>query len=231
MKTLKKRQAQYQIILIKNNECVEVKSSYTYLDSALLKFNSLLEESKKVTFPIQYYNEEKIEGVKFYLAIIKRKTDLDGETSLLKNDYGEYVEHIISDNDEWIMYQKEPFYIEESFWVYGFHPRYYRKDFNFIFNNIVKKYAHDKYDFLNVFLYKNKVLFESTFHTDMVICKNQNDAVRLYALLDDFCQEHKMKYIMFSGAHNKSRKEISNTIEKIIKLTGWSRKKVRRNTT
>lgn len=220
----------YQIIILRNNERIKTISSHTSLKNTLSKFNKIVTENKKVVFPIQHLNIENIEDVKYHIAIIKKKS-YDTENVKLKNDYGQYVDHIVEDNDEWILYEKNDYYFEESFWVYGYHPRFFRKDFMFIYDNLLKFYAKNKYTFLNVYYYRNKVLFETSDKLNMVICKNKDDAVRMYCLLDDYAKKDKLKYVMFSGNGGRNRKLSENTINKIIKLTNWKKRKVIRYTT
>ena len=191
----------------------------------------MIKDSKGVIFPVQYLNVEKIEEVKYYIGFLKRNEDEDKKPTKLKNEYGQYVDHIIIDNNDWIMIEKEEYNFEETFWVYGYNPHFYRKDFLFIFKELVLKYSTNKYEFIIIHFYKNKVLMETFSHMDMVICKNCEDAIRLYCLLDEYCKNYNVKQIMFSG--NDARNRISSTraIDKIEKLTHWKRKKIQRNTT
>lgn len=224
--------ARYQLIILKNNECIKTISSHFSFGRAKLKFGNMMEENKKIIFPVQYLNVGKIEEVKYYLAIIQRKEDGSSTNSTkLKNEYGMYVDHIIVDNDEWLMMEKEEYNFEETFWVYGYNPFFYRKTFIFIFNNLVLKYASNKYEFLNIHFYKNKLIIESFSHTDMVLCKNREDAIRLYCLLDEYCKSFKMKNMMFSGDDCRNRISSVRVIDKIENLTHWTRKKIQRNTT
>jgi len=224
-------QAKYQIILLKNNECVKVISSHSNFSRVKDKFENMLDENKKIIFPIQYLNEEKIVPVKYYLAIIKRKEREDEETPKLKNEYGQYVNHIIVDNEDWLMFDKEEYNFEESFWVYGYNPYFYRKTFLFIYNELIKKYASNKYEFMRITYYKNKVLFDTYSHLDMVLCKNKDDAYRMYCLLDDFCKNDKLKRVLFDGDSGRNKNSATYTINKIAELTHWKRKKILRHTT
>lgn len=221
--------ALYQLILLKNNECVKVYSSHSNKKNVIIKYNKMLFDNKSVVFPIQNLNYEKIESVKYYLAIITREHI--GTTPKLKNEYGEYVDHVIVDNDEWVMMMKDDYNFEESFWVYGYHPTYYRKDFNFIYEEFINKYKNQKYEFMNVWQYKNKVVVETSKQTNMVICKNVDDASRMYFLLNEYSEKNKVKNIIFSGNWGLKRNFQTKAIDKIQLLTNWTRKKISRNTT
>lgn len=228
-------QLKYQIVIIRNNEVITCISSHKTYDKAMDKVDKMVKENlDSVHFPIRYFNYEYVTNMKFYIAILKRRDENDNEGTYVKNDYGEYVTHI-TDNEGWVLVRKEPFEFEETFWVYGYNPYKDRKDFMFIYENLVKKYASQKYFFINVYVYKNKVLFEQPDHMDMVICKCQSDAERLYGVLDDYSQKDKLKYIMFSGVRNKNRRgrnsKAEEAIHKIQKLTHWSIVKIKKNTT
>lgn len=224
-------QTSYQLILLKDNECIKTISSHFNYARAKYKYDKMLEDNKAVLFPIQYLNVEKIVEVKYYIALLERRNEKGNESTKLKNEYGQYVDHIIIDNDDWLMIEKEEYNFEETFWVYGYNPHFFRKTFSFIFKELILKYSKNKYEFLNIHFYKNKLIIESFSHTDMVICKNGSDAIRLYCLLDEYCKNFKIKQIMFSGNDARNRISSTRTIDKIEALTHWSRKKIQRNTT
>lgn len=226
-----KEKYKYKIIIVQNNKQIQHLKAYVKLDKALAYFNLMLEENKKVIFPIQFVNTKAIKDVNFKLVLLKRREKNDEPNHRLRNDYGEYVEHDTT-NKEWLVYNIAPYNMEEHFWAYGFHPFKDRKTFKFIYNNFVKKQAQNKYNFLNITLFKNKILFETSSKSDMVICKNITDAIRMYNLIEEFASNDKLKYIMFSGnGDNPKYSKKHKIIEKIQELTGWNSKKIRRSTT
>jgi len=220
-------QRKYQIILLKNNENIKLFGSFTNKNKVFSRFNEIMEDSNKVVFPTEFENYKKIFKITHHLAIIKRKDENDITNPKLKNEYGEYVEHV-TDSDEWVMLRKEPFYFEETFFVYGENPRHGRKTFSQIYENFVNKYKDNKYEFLNIWIYKNKVCFESASHMDMVICKLKDDAIRMVTKIEEWVKRDKNKYVMFSGDYSAQLKYSKIAIEKIQKLTNWNRRKVTR---
>ena len=220
----------YQLIITRNNKQVECLSQYTTEIAAYKKFMLLLEENKNVIFPKQYHNDKEISESQYELVMIKRRDEDDPHVTLVKNSYGSYVEHE-SSSANWMILDRAIYEKEETFWVYGYHPLTQRKDFTFIFNELVKPKVIDKYSFLNIYIYKNKVLFETYDNLDMVICKNIHDAIRLYNLLEVWCQDHKFRYVLFSGDGNMSMSKRRDCCEKIAKLTNWNIKKITRSTT
>ena len=75
-----------------------------------------------------------------------------------------------------------------------------------------------------------KILVECNGKLDMVICKNKQDAIRMYNMIEEWCERDKMKYIGFMGDLSYSRYK-SDWITKIQKLTNWTRKKITRMST
>lgn len=221
----------YQLILLKNNERVKSISNHKYKKSVYTKFNKMINECREnVVFPRMFENRHRIYSVKYELAIIKMKESYESDVTKLKNEYGQYVDHV-SDSEQWIVLEKEPYYFEEYFFAYGYNPKTQRKDFNFIYDNFVKKYKDNKYEFLNVWIYKNKVCFESASHMDMVLCKNKDDAIRMVNKIEEYAKRDKIKYILFSGDYSCNRKYSLIAIEKIQKLTNWNHKKILRLST
>lgn len=223
----------YQIVLLNCNRQIQYIGSYPTELKANKAFNKLMEENKKVIFPIETNNTHSkvLAPSKYELAIIKKRDENDPKTTHLRNEYGDLIEQITT-SENWVIYDKKPYKMEESFWVYGYHPIVQRKGFLFIYNEIVKPKAISKYDMLNVMLFKNKVLFETLDGTlDLVICKVKSDAIRLYNLLEEWCKKDKeVKYYLFNG--DWTRGEFGKRcVEKIKNLTNWNDVKINRYNT
>lgn len=227
LKNVKKsRKHLYQIILTSNGKRIETLYSAQSLDKVNRKFRSLLNNNKTVKFPVKYLNVGKIIDAHYELYIIKRN---EGESKIvkLKDENGKII-NFQTDNDDWIIYDREDYNKEESFWVYGYHPIYQRKNFEWIFNNIIKN-ENTKFNSKQIVVYRNKLLICTTFTTDIVFCKNISDCIRLYNELERECKNNKIKYVFFSGdAYHSTLKK--TWLNKIQTLTGWSYNKIRRNT-
>jgi hypothetical protein len=150
-------------------------------------------------------------------------------TNKIKTDSGEFANYQTTDED-WIVIDRASYDIEETFWVYGYHPRYQRKTFQWIFENFILKDSKDKFMFKTVALYLNKILIECNGKLEMVICKNKSDSIRMYNLIEKYSKDKKCKYIMFIGDVGKSRYKL-NWIDKIQNLTNWNRVKIKRPST
>lgn len=222
----KDNRAHYKIFVIVHNRQKYNLGWFKTRREAYDKWNELIERNKSIVFPMRYQNYKRIQPVVYELLMIKRREDDDPEVARLRNEYGEYVDHEIN-LDDWIVFDKGVYEVEETFWVYGYHPRYQRKDFMFIFSEFVEQHSDDPMEFNNICVYRNKVLFEHGGKLDMVMCKNESDAIRLYNQVEDWCRKRKYRYVAFGGdmAHSRLRKEYE---AKIVDLTNWNLRKVNR---
>ena len=194
------------------------------------EFKTMVEENKSVIFPVRFNNNKtKIIESSYEIMIIKARDKTESRETKVMDEYGKFVNYATND-DDWIIYDRSPYYIEETFWVYGYHPRLQRKNFKWIYDNFISNNSNNKYLFKTVQLFKNKILVECNGKLDMVICKNKQDAIRMYNMIEEWCERDKMKYIGFMGDLSYSRYK-SDWITKIQKLTNWTRKKITRMST
>lgn len=215
----------FQIILASNGKAI--KNIYNCASEKLVnkKFEELIKENKNIKFPVRYINVGKLVNANYELYIIRRNDDKTKQTKL-KDENGKII-NFETDDENWIIYDRENYDKEESFWVYGYHPVFQRKDFNWIYENLIVNNL-DKYNMKQILVYQNKLLISTTNSLNMVMCKNESDCIRLFNELEKLVNNNKIKYVFFSGDafHSKLRK---TWFEKIKKLTNWSDLKIRRN--
>jgi hypothetical protein len=227
----KEHNAFYRIIITSQNKIMISVFKTFHKSTAIEAFNKIIEDNKKtVRFPIRYSSRDhKLMKSKYELLLMTTKTEDHNETPLLRNEYGQLVPHIANSN-KMIIYKKEEYLFEESFWVYGFNPKSQRKDFNYILNEILlKDLPNVKYPVKTVIVYKNKLIIENDDDFEMVICKCENDSARLYTELEKELTKKKIKSVFFSGmavGNKKLRIE-----DKIQEKTTWDKKKVQRSST
>jgi len=215
----------FHIILTSNGKMI--KTLYNCASEMLVneKFDELITENKNVRFPVRYINIGKLVNANYELYIIRRNDDKTKATKL-KDENGKIINFETND-ENWIIYDRENYDKEETFWVYGYHPVFQRKDFNWIYENLI---ANDlsKYNFKQVLVYQNKLLISRTSSLEMVMCKNESDCIRLFNELEKESEKNRLKYVLFAGDayHSKLRK---NWFQKIKNLTSWSDLKIRRN--
>lgn len=222
--------------IITTNNGVQLKDIYTAvsIDVAIKKMKEFQEKlNKNVRFPVKYISsrgEKTFTTADYRLMLIKKKEHCDNVSGKMKNEYGKYVD-CITDNENWVFVDELPYDVEETFWVYGYNPKRQRKNFQFIFDELVKFNQNDKYSIKQIAIYKNKLLISSISNFDMVICKNHQDSVRLYNEIYTESTRNKLKYVTFSGDITKHTISFDIWYEKIKKLTHWTKRKINKNTT
>ena len=220
----------YTIILTSHNKRLKTICSEETENKIYKRFNELLEENKKVKFPVQYNNgKDVIVESQYELIIIKCKEFGDSDVNKIRDEYGQYTNYETVE-DGWIVIDRANYNMEETFWVYGYHPKLQRKTFEWIFDNLIKKDSKNKYMFKSIQIYKNKLLIDCNGNLEMVICKNKNDCIRLYNQIEKWCIDSKIKYIAFMGDTAHSKYKI-NWIDRIQQLTHWNRRKITRHNT
>ena len=220
----------YQILLVNHGKQLKQLDSASTEKKIMTKFNSMLKENKNVIFPKIFNNLKHVMVEADYeLVIIKLKQDGDEEITKVRDVYGKYTNYKSSSSD-WIVIDRAHYDIEETFWVYGYHPKLQRKDFNWIFENLIEIDAKNREKFKTVQIYHNKVLIDNSGKLDMVICKNKKDAIRMHNLIQEWCLKRKYKYIAFMGDLMNSKYKI-DWMKRIVELTNWSYDKVKRLST
>lgn len=194
------------------------------------RLQKLLKENEKVIFPMMFNNHEHVMvDADYELVVIKCKQFGDSNVNKIKDRNGQYINYESNDED-WIVVDRVAYNIEETFWVYGYHPRLQRKTFKWVFDNFVAVGAKDKYKFKTIQIYHNKVIFECNGHLEMVLCKNKSDSIRFYNLLEQWCLEKKYKYVAFMGDISKSKFR-EEWVDRLMKWTNWNKQKIIRQST
>lgn len=215
----------FQIILTSNGKRIKTLYSCKSEETINDKFRELVHDNKKVKFPVRYINTGKLEPAHYEIFIIEYNEGAHKLTRL-RNADGKIIS-FGTDGEGWVVYEREDYDKEESFWVYGFHPVHQRKDYQWILDELISK-DNNRYEIKQVFVFQNKLLISTTNSLQMVLCKNISDCIRLYNSLDAEVKENKIKHVYFSGDayHSKLKKE---WYEKLKELTGWTQHKLSRN--
>jgi fibrillarin-like rRNA methylase len=121
-----------------------------------------------------------------------------------------------------------PYYIEETFWIYGYKSKGKRP----IIDDVVKKLvsgAHKKNITKQLIVVHNKLIKYNEDQFDMVICKCKQDAQRLHHTLQKVSNKQKIKSILFMGTASPAT--ISRMYDVIKDNTDWPYTKIRRTST
>lgn len=221
----------YRIIITSQNKIMVCVFSTMYKKSGLTAYTKILSENnKKVRFPVRYSSRDhKLIPSKYELILMKTKSETDTSEPLFRNEFGKLVPHICN-SQKMIIYKKDEYLFEETFWVYGMNPKFQRKDFTYILNSmILDGLPNVKYPVKRIIIYRNKLIIEDESDFEMIICKCENDVVRLYTELQKDINKLKVKSVFFAGiAKNPTTNRIE---ERIIDKTGWDVRKIRRKST
>lgn len=223
----------YRLIITKNKEKVAfIKALPTEEDAYRLFYKAIEENKQEVVFPVRFLNYKKIIPVEYEIYIIKHRTEDDKKlpNTKLRNEYGEFIEHK-TDHEDFIVIDKAKWELEETFWVYGYHPLHERKTFSWILEDFIESSIHDKYQFKNILIYKNKFIVDcGENNLKIVFCKNREDAIRMYNEVERICTERKYKYVLFSGdIQARNRDFISKWISRLMEFTGFNHRKITRH--
>ena len=212
----------------KQNSYIGSYQTYADAHQQLLELERL---NNDVIFPRKFLNSGEINISKDEYLVLERNRHGNKSDNLLRNEFGKFVEHKISNSQKWIIRDKIIRLIEETFWVYGHDPKLDRKTCMWIYENMLIGSIVNSYDIIRVLVYKNKILIKyDDKPMGMVMCKNKSDAIRLYNFISDRIREEKRKQIICIGACNivcDARRELE---QEIMNLTGWDKRKIQRST-
>lgn len=217
----------YKIISCRNGIQNKFIGKYRTIEDAYNVFNELKFNDKNIIFQSVITGDDKMKNsVDEYIIIEKT----DSKPNVLRNEYGKLVEQNVN-KDGWIIIDKFRYKREETFWVYGYNSKNDRKTFLWVYNNLVVNDS-DGFNFKRVFLYKNKLIIKDDVENiEMVLCKDVSDAVRMYNKIEEWVKINKNKQILFLGDFSDIGDRRRKLEDELIKLTGWSKKKVQMKTT
>ena len=214
------QQGRFIIYFVKNKEYNKTYAWYGWKFGSIEKFNKLVAANHERSIcPRLYEGRTKKSGeqpVK-YEILIKQKIDPSLETneSLFRNELGASIT-IKTDDPEWRILAKDDWYIEENFYLYGYHPKYDRKDAKFIIDNVIMRYI-EEYSICRIFIWKSYLFIENDDDFTFVLTKASDEAVRLYNILYDRLSQ--IENLYFTGTLSKG--SIPTWIDKMVEKTGW----------
>ena len=218
------------ILLTKNKKRVMKMGSAWWRTDAQKIFNEILEKNRnEVKFPVKIrtmskgkIRAENRTDTKWELLIVQKNDKDDDNVTQFRNDDGKFVDVQIIDKTEYKIIAREEWFVEEKFNVYGYHPKKDRKDYTFILNELFLKKIDKIHDVLRVNVLVNKVIISHSEDFDFIICKNHEEAERLYDTLQNDKLLSKNKNVIFFGdiVVIEQKKLMYNKMEE---KTGWDR--------
>ena len=219
----KNRPYLYRVYLTRNNVRESMIGKYKTIEEAYEAFNKEKERSANVVFPRATKITDLLEPSIDECVLVGMTND---GPSMLRNEYGKLVEQQ-TDLEGWEVIDKFRNNIEETFWVWGYHNKHDRKTFMWIYENLLIRDGFGVYEFRRVFTFRNKLLVRyDDMHLEFVICKSDDDAVRLYNELQRKAKSDGIKQLLFVGDRSKLTEETKKLIAELMEITGWSQKRV-----
>lgn len=214
----------FSIYLMKNGKRVKFFGRKRFKNAALELYHDLLKKNNEnVSFKQTVVkNYGKFVEHKYELVLVKKLTpEESNNVTLLRNNDGKFIENYLVDAPTHKILDKNEWFIEETFNVYGFDPQKERKTFDYIYNNIILKPQTNAYS--RLFIYNNKLIHHYDDDFDMVRCKDTQQAVKLYDTIEKKIDKKKYPNIFFMG--KLSGTSVEWVISEIQKKTGWTRNK------
>lgn len=208
----------YRIIIAKDNKKKKILHEGKLLHNAKSKFFSIVDKNI-VLFPKQHNSYKKTKPVKYEILLLKEKEEGDLEFTD-RDELGRTVP-VKTKTDKWTIIEKRPYQYEEKFSVYGYDKRMDIKEIikKILMPNILKK---DTVKQVNYVVNKVMIWYDGDF--DIIVCKCKKDARRFHNILRDFCENQKIKNVLFTGLVNKRNR--TKIYETIVEKTGWRINKV-----
>lgn len=200
---------------------------YHDYSEALAKFKELEELNSQVIFPRKYINSSQMVSSRDEFLMLEKNRFGDKKDGTVRNEYGKTIITKIINNEKWIIRERIKRLVEETFWVYGYDPKTDRKNFAWIFENLILESTTDKYNVIRVLVYKNKLIVKyDNRELNMVLCKNKSDAIRLYNMISDKTERNRQVFCLGSyDSISEKRRELE---KEIMDITGWPKTKIQR---
>ena len=212
----------YKIISCVNGKQNNFIGSYRTSDEAYEVFHKLQEQNKDIIFPTLIRGNQVMENsIDEYILIEKN----DDECIKLRNEYGKLVEQR-TNIEGWNVIDKFRYYIEETFWVFGYNNRSERKTITWIYENIITNIP-SIYDYNRILIYKNKIIVKyDDGNMDLIFTKCPSDAIRFYNKLEEWIKRDKIKQVLFIGDYSAISEKRRMLEKELMELTGWSLHKI-----
>lgn len=219
----------FVIFLAKNKKQIKKVANFKWKFNAVQRFNGWVEDNhNKTIFPVQYENETpNYSGVKVeYEILIKKRIDSKNENNetVFRDEMG--INTIVkTDNPQWLIISKEQWFIEEDFYLFGYHPKRDRKTAEWTIEHVIHKNLKEN-NLCRIFLWHNYVFFENDSDFTFAVLKSSREAIRLYNILYDRLKD--CENIFFTGTLTLLSSK--TWVEKMKDKTGWDERTVRRGT-
>lgn len=224
--------AYYCVFITKNHKKIRNIGRSWWKSDAYKIFNDAIERNHQKTFFPKTTETNRKNGahdtihVKYEILLVKKTKDGEKTVKPLRNEDGKFIDNVITDWENHVIVDKNDWFVEETFGIYGFHPRKDKKTYTFILNNLLLNNEDVGEEMRSVMVYKNKVIIQYLNDFDFITCYDTKQAKQLYDMLQEDITKLKKKYIVFMGETNSEK-----WVEKFENKTGWKRSAITHKTT
>jgi hypothetical protein len=200
----------YQIVLTENRKKIKVLHTYSRESDVNYRFEKL--KSQVIFFPkTKIYRDKKLVDVNYEILLLKKRNEGDVNRTI-KNELGKFVEETVDDN-EWVIVNTSPYYMEEVFNVSGSNRKLTAKE---VVDYVVLPNKQKKVP-KQVLMINNKIVVEGL-NLYLVTCKDIEETIRLYNKIRTYCYDNKIGDIIFFGSIPKENRK--TWYKKIHERTG-----------
>lgn len=220
----------FMVMKMKDGKRLEKVSWHKWMNDAYKSFNTVMNDYKEnvigdVIYTGHYDKWTKkrwLEGPFKYEVILLKRIDpeKDEQYSYIRNDNGKAIMHVVEDDNNYIILEKAPWGIPETYYVYGYDKEKDRKTGKWIMENLILDGVSKK-NVRRVFKHGNRIVIQKGIDFELVICRGKDDCDRLYDSMSKYCVLHKHEYVFFTGDILNSL--VSKWEERIQKKTGWKK--------
>ena len=200
----------YQIVLTENRKKIKVLHTYSRESDVNYRFEKL--KSQGIFFPkTKIYRDKKLVDVNYEILLLKKRNEGDVNRTI-KNELGKFVEETVDDN-EWVIVNTSPYYMEEVFNVSGSNRKLTAKE---VVDYVVLPNKQKKVP-KQVLMINNKIVVEGL-NLYLVTCKDIEETIRLYNKIRTYCYDNEIGDIIFFGSVPKENRK--TWYKKIHERTG-----------
>lgn len=217
----------FRIVFAKDGNIKNVICTKRWWNDAMEKWNELIENNHKdVLCPVKETinhggKRRTIKDMDEEILMLKQiNPEVEDNISMFRDKDGKIVK-VKTNDEEWLVALKEPWYREEKFVVNNMNPVKEKQTAHWICENIIEKDL-SKNCFKKVLLWHNYILIDGDDGFDFCIAKTADTAVNLYMAL--FNRYSNTDYVYFIG--NLHQTQYEKWRQRIMEKTGWDKKKL-----
>lgn len=217
----------FRIVLVKNGVVRKTLTTKKWWSDATEKWNELVSENhKEVLCPVKEHtnhhgNVNTLKELNEEILLLKKiNPEYEDNISVFRDKNGKTVK-VKTDDEEWTVVLKEPWYREEKFIVNSMNPVREKKTAHWICDNLIEKNLSQN-NLKKIILWKNYLIIDGDNDFDFCIAKTDTTATNLYMAL--FAKYYETDYVYFIGDLHQTQYEKWKM--KIMNKTGWDREKL-----